>query len=260
MSEQSQHPQDEMTMDQADNTEDRCIRAATDSRILILTLDNPPNNTLPARFFRELHHWFQQAEGQEIRAVVVTGQGRSFSKGADLAELNGASPMLEETAVVQANRVFDLIARFPKPVVAAINGACFGGGLELALACHLRVCSEKALLGLPEVSIGLIPGLGGISRLASVIGRAKALEMILLGDMIAAPMALELNLVSRIFPRKDFMIQVLNFVRIVLSAPPAAVSAVIELFRIIDDPDSERFAQASAEAFCRLARSRVMTS
>lgn len=234
-----------------------CISATQDAELLILTIDNSPNNTLPGRFFGQLYACFQKADAAEVRAVVITGQGRSFSKGADLAELTGSSPMLEEDSVVQANRVFSRISRLKKPVVAAINGACFGGGLELALACHLRVCSEKSMLGLPEVSIGLIPGLGGAWRLAATIGRAKALEMILLGDLISAAKALELNLVSRIFPRKNFMSHVLNFVRTVLAVPPEAVTEVLELFNQMDTADEQQLTQASAAAFCRLARNKV---
>lgn len=234
-----------------------CISTSFDADILILTIDNSPNNTLPGRFFGELYACFQKADAAEVRAVVITGKGRSFSKGADLAELTGSSPMLEEDSVVQANRVFSRICRMKKPVVAAINGACFGGGLELALACHLRVCSEKSMLGLPEVSIGLIPGLGGSWRLAAAIGRAKALEMILLGDLVSAAKAQELNLVSRVFPKKNFMGHVLNFVRTLLAVPQEALLETLKLFQQMDLADEEPLIRASAAAFCRLARSKV---
>ena len=143
-----------------------------------------------------------------------------------------------------------------KPVIAAVNGPCFGAGLELALACHIRLCSEKARLGLPELSIGVIPGLGGVERLIRVIGEAKAIEMILLGDIISAPRALELNLVNRVFPKKDFFPRVLLFVRTLLATSKEAIEEVLRLFALSRPAREEKNILDAAEAFVRLASKR----
>jgi enoyl-CoA hydratase/carnithine racemase len=150
------------------------------------------------------------------------------------------------------NKIFSFISHLKKPAIAAINGPCFGGGLELALSCHIRLCSEKARLGLPELSIGVIPGLGGIQRLIRVVGEAKALEMILLGDMISASRALELNLVSRVFPKKDFFPKVRIFVRTLLSARKEAIEEVLRLADLSRSGNEEENVLKAAESFTRL--------
>jgi enoyl-CoA hydratase/carnithine racemase len=124
--------------------------------------------------------------------------------------------------------------------------------LELALACHIRLCSEKARLGLPELSIGVIPGLGGIQRLIRVVGEAKALEMILLGDMIPATRALELNLVSRVFPKKDFFPRVLIFVRTLITARRQAIEEALRLVALSRADQEEENVLTAAESFTRL--------
>ncbi len=229
------------------------IREALEGRVLVLTIDNPPNNLMPPGFFDQLHRALPKMDDERVRAVVITATGRSFSKGADLSLLRAGSPMLEPATVKQANRVFDHLEQLRKPVVAAINGACFGGGLELAMACHIRVACEKALLGLPEVSAGLVPGLGGVWRLARLVGKAKAREMILLGDMVSAAAAERLNLVSRVFPRKDFMRHTLNFVNTILAAPQEAIDGVYRLFSRVPDGEPGGLAEETAALFCGLA-------
>ena len=124
--------------------------------------------------------------------------------------------------------------------------------LELALACHIRLCSEKARLGLPELSIGVIPGLGGIERLIRVIGETKALEMILLGDMISASRSLELNLVNRVLPKKDFFLKVLVFVRTILAAGTDSTEEILRLFALSRSEHEERNIAEAAEGFVRL--------
>ncbi len=189
----------------------------------------------------------------DIDAIIFTGKGNVFSKGGDVEELRSAHKTLDQKIVAYGNEIYTFISTLSKPAIAAINGSCFGGGLELALACHIRLCSEKARLGLPEVSIGLIPGLGGIHRLSRVVGESKALEMILLGDMISAPRALELNLVNRVFPKKDFFMSVLRFVRTLLTTRKEAIAEVLKLV-VLSRPESEaRTILAAAESFIRLA-------
>ncbi len=188
----------------------------------------------------------------EVDAVIFTGKGNVFSKGADLEEVTSTPPRVDLEKLVNGNETYSLISRLHKPVIAAVNGACFGGGLELALACHLRVCSEKARLGLPEVSVGVIPGLGGIQRLIRVVGEARALEMILLGDMISASRAYELNLVSRIFPKQDFLSHVLRFVKTIVTAREEAIEEVLKLVTLSRPENEDNNILTSAESFMRL--------
>jgi enoyl-CoA hydratase/carnithine racemase len=137
--------------------------------------------------------------------------------------------------------------------VAAVNGACLGGGLELALACHIRVCSEKARLGLPELSVGLVPGLGGIPRLVRVVGEAKALEMMLLGDIVSADDALRMHLVSRVFPRNGFRDRVLAFVRTILATRQEGLRELLALVpEMRGRPEAEAI-RLAGEGFARVA-------
>ncbi len=230
----------------------KCIETAREDGILVMTIANPPHNYLPSAFFRELDLYRELTMSPDVRAIVITGTGNSFSKGADVKDMiTGASPLTLEF-LVSANDLFTFISRLEKPVVAAINGACLGGGLELALACHVRTCSEKALLGLPEVSVGLIPGLGGIERLISVVGTAKALEMILLGDMVSSEEALKLGLVSRVFPKKDFLAHVLRFVKTMVAARSEAIAEVLRLTGLNRRHGEDERIRAAAHGFLKM--------
>ncbi len=228
------------------------LSARMEDRILLLTIDNPPDNRLPARIFSELHDRLESARSETVDAVVFTGKGRSFSKGADLSEFTERKTQLDNDLLMFGNELFETISQLGKPAIAAINGACFGGGLELSLACHIRVCSEKARLGLPELSLGLIPGLGGIERLTQVVGRAKALELILMGDIIPAAKALEIDLVSRVFPKKGFMEHVLRFVQAMLYTRKEAIKELLDLFAMSLPENEQQNVQAAAKSFLRL--------
>jgi enoyl-CoA hydratase/carnithine racemase len=228
------------------------LEIKSEGGILILGINNPPNNYLPTNFFKELHECTDLFLSPEVAAIIFTGKGNVFSKGVDLQGLRAQPSELDQNIVRFGNEIFTFISHSKKPVIAAINGPCFGGGLELALACHIRLCSEKARLGLPELSIGVIPGLGGIYRLIQVVGEAKAVEMILLGDMISASRALELNLVSRIFPKKEFFSKVLIFVRTLLTARKEAIEKVLMLAAMSRTANEEENILEAAESFTRL--------
>jgi enoyl-CoA hydratase/carnithine racemase len=209
----------------------KLIDIVVENHILTLSINNPPHNYLPGRFFTELDEGYRQMTGDDIHAVIITGTPKVFSKGADIREFMENQGVITEELIVYGNEVFNRIERLDKPVIAAISGACLGGGFELALCCNFRLCSERSLLGLPEVSIGVIPGLGGIQRLSRLTGQAKALELILLGDIFPAQKALSLNIVSRVFPKDNFMGHVNIFVKTLLSAKMDAIQSVISLIR-----------------------------
>lgn len=220
--------------------------------ILTVTVADPPHNHLSTRVLKDLALCVPLMESDAVRAVVVKGKGRNFSKGADPEELGRMEPH-EHAGVLQfCNDVLWKLSRLRKPVVAAIDGACFGGGLELALACHLRVASDRAILGLPELNLGLIPGLGGIQRLTRVIGETKALEMVLLGDLIPAAKAAELHLVNRVFPRKDFEERSRLWVKTILSVPQQSIQEALTLFTSARSPREKTLVDDAAQAFLRL--------
>lgn len=228
------------------------LEITAEGGILILTITNPPNNYLPAEFFKDLHNCRELILSPEVVAIIFTGKGKVFSKGVDIQGITAQPNSIDHSMVKFANQSFTFLSRLRKPVIAAINGPCFGGGLELALACHIRLCSEKTRLGLPELSVGLIPGLGGIQRLIRVVGEAKALEMILLGDMISASRALELNLVSRIFPKKNFYSKVLIFVRTIITGRKEALGEVLRLAVLSRAVKEEDNILKAAESFTQL--------
>jgi enoyl-CoA hydratase len=170
------------------------------------------------------------SQSTEVRGVLITGAGeKAFVAGADISEFQNYS--LEEGKQLARNgqeQVFDAIENCPKPVVAAINGFALGGGLELAMACHIRVASENAKLGLPEVTLGLIPGYGGTQRLAQLVGKGRAIEMITTADMITAEKAYRIGLVNEVVAQADLIAkaeEILN--KIKLRAPLAVASAIM---------------------------------
>jgi len=165
-----------------------------------LTINRPEKlNALNRATLLELQGLLKELKSRtDIKGVVLTGAGeKAFVAGADIAEFRGLSESeARELAAWGQREVMDVLYHFPKPVIAAINGFALGGGLELAMACHVRIATENAKMGLPEVSLGIIPGYGGTQRLPQLVGRGKALEMILSGDMITAADALKWGLVN----------------------------------------------------------------
>ncbi len=162
-------------------------------------------------------------------ALIVTGAGeKSFISGADINELAVLDPRGAEDISRFGQRVLDTLERCPKPVIAAVNGYAFGGGCELALACHMRLASENAVLGLPEVSLGIIPGYGGTQRLPRLVGQGRALEIILSGRRIKADEAERIGLVNRVVPREQLLAEAEKLAQAILKNGPLAVAAVLE--------------------------------
>uniref|UniRef100_A0A832I095 Enoyl-CoA hydratase n=1 Tax=Eiseniibacteriota bacterium TaxID=2212470 RepID=A0A832I095_UNCEI len=165
-------------------------------------------------------------------ALVVTGAGeKSFVSGADINELAALDARAAEEASRFGQRVFDRLASAPKPVIAAINGYAFGGGCELALACHLRIASENAVLGLPEVGLGIIPGYGGTQRLPRLVGEGRALELVLTGGRVKAEEAYRIGLVNRVVPLAGLLAEAEQLALAIVRNGPLAVSAALEAVR-----------------------------
>jgi enoyl-CoA hydratase len=199
--------------------------------ILFLTIDRPKVlNALNAQTVEEIHHVFVAARDDEtVKAVIVTGGGeKAFVAGADINELARNTPITGKETSERGQFILSFIERFPKPVIAAVNGFALGGGCELALACHIRIASEKAQLGLPEVTLGIIPGYGGTQRMARLLGKAKALELICTGDRIPAAEAERIGLVNKVVPPDQLLSAAEEMARKIMSRGPLAVRAAIE--------------------------------
>jgi enoyl-CoA hydratase len=199
--------------------------------ILYVTVNREQKlNALNKEVLNELADVIAFAEkAAEVRGVLITGAGeKAFVAGADISEFqNYTLAEGKELAKNGHDQVFDAISNCSKPVIAAINGFALGGGLELAMACHIRIASENAKLGLPEVTLGLIPGYGGTQRLAQLVGKGRAIEMIATADMITSEKALAIGLVNHVVPQAELIIkaeEILN--KIKLRAPLAISSAI----------------------------------
>jgi enoyl-CoA hydratase len=165
----------------------------------------------------------------EQGALIVTGAGtKSFISGADINELAVLDPRGAEDISRMGQRVLEVLERAPKPVIAAVNGYAFGGGCELALACHMRLASENAVLGLPEVSLGIIPGYGGTQRLPRLVGQGRALELMLSGGRVKADEAYRIGLVNRVVPQVELLAEAEKLAQAILKNGPLAVAAVLE--------------------------------
>ena len=199
--------------------------------LLIITIDRPKVlNALNAQTVEEIRQAFAAARDDEnVKAVIVTGGGeKAFVAGADINELAQKTPITGKETSERGQAVLSFIERFPKPVIAAINGFALGGGCELALACHIRIASEKAQIGLPEVTLGIIPGYGGTQRMARLLGKGKALELICTGDRIGAADAERIGLVNKVVPADQLMSAAEEMARKMMSRGPLAIRAAIE--------------------------------
>lgn len=221
------------------------ILLVRNGRVLQIVINRPKKlNALNKQTLSELNSVLVDAiNNPEVGGMIITGAGeKAFVAGADISEFADYSPLEGESLARegQAN-VFDLIANSPKPVIAAINGFALGGGLELALACHIRYASEHAKLGLPEVTLGLIPGYGGTQRLAHVVGKGIALEIILSANMIDALEASRICLVNKVFPPKQLMEEAEKMLNTILSRSPKAIAAAIKAVNASDGATFDGF-------------------
>ena len=219
-----------------------------------ITLHNPPANVLNLSVLKEFELVLNEVEEDEyVRVVIVTGTGRFFCAGADMNELAHLTTVHSGSEfAVRGQSLFSRIERSDKPVLAAINGTCVGGGLELALACHIRVAAAGALLGLPEIKLGLIPGFGGTQRLPRVVGASNAAEMILTGESLSAEEALRIGLVSRVVPPHELVAQAEAIAALITARGKTAVEAALHAIRGgLDIPLSEGLAR-EVELFGRL--------
>ena len=214
------------------------ILSSVTDRIATLTINRPDKmnalNALAKAELKEIITAFKSDPGIDV--VVVTGSGdRAFVAGTDINELTALGGESGKAFAAGGQAVFDLIENLGKPVIAAVNGYALGGGCELALACHIRIASDKAKFGQPEVGLGIVPGYGGTQRLARLIGRGRAMEMILTGVQVDASEALRLGLVNRVFPHAELMARTMNIARVIASNGQVAVRMGLKAVNITQE-------------------------
>lgn len=197
----------------------------------LVAINRPPANALASGLLSEISDMLDQVEGDRaIRSILIFGEGRFFSAGADIKEFTTIESGEDFAKLAKKGQdIFDRMEKFPKPIIAAIHGAALGGGLELAMACHIRLVSENAKLGLPELQLGLIPGFAGTQRLPRYVGMAKAAEMLLTSDPISGKEAVQWGLANQAFAEEDLLDKAKEMAFKIARKSPVSVKAAIEL-------------------------------
>jgi enoyl-CoA hydratase len=206
------------------------VTLVADDGIATLTVNRPDKlNALNAATIAELGAAIDEVRTRDdIRGLIVTGAGRAFIAGADISELAAETSVSARELALKGQRVFGRFETSPKPVIAAVNGFALGGGCELALACHIRIAAEQAKFGQPEVKLGICPGYGGTQRLARLIGKGRALQLLMTGETIDAAEAYRLGLVNRVVTADALIQAATEMLRQILANGPLAVAACIE--------------------------------
>jgi enoyl-CoA hydratase len=201
--------------------------------VLVITINRPDKlNALNKQTIEEIHEALVDAENDKnIRSLIITGSGqKAFVAGADIAEFaNFSIEEGKQLSSIGHFKLFNFIENYSKPVIAAVNGFALGGGLELAMACHMRVASTNAKMGLPEVSLGVIPGYGGTQRLAQLVGKGKAFEMIVTADMINADDAYKWGLVNYVTSQEELLNKCYEITSKIITKSPVAVKTAIKV-------------------------------
>ncbi len=207
------------------------ILTKLDNGILTITINLPGKlNALNKQTFYELKEVFSNVyENALIKGVIITGAGnKAFVAGADITELANFNKQEGRELSAFGHGVLNSIENCPKPVIAAVNGFALGGGCELSMACHLRIASENAKFGQPEVKLGVIPGYGGTQRLIQLIGKSKAVELLMTGDFINAEEARQLGLVNHVVPQDQLLSKCLEILKKITAQSPTAIAGVVK--------------------------------
>lgn len=223
-----------------------------EGRVAILTIHRPDKlNALNEEVRVELLAALAAIETDDtVGVVVITGSGeKSFIAGADIGEFAGRSPF-DQRFAMRSPRIFDIMASFPKPVIAMINGFCLGGGCELSMSCDLRIASEKARFGQPEINLGLIPGGGGTQRMPRLVGMGQAMRLILSGDMIPAAEAKEIGLVDLVFPPEELRAKTLELAQKIANKSPLTLKVAKEAMRASEKLAIEDGITYERDLFC----------
>jgi enoyl-CoA hydratase len=228
------------------------ILVEREGRVAILTVNRPDKlNALNEQVRTDMLAALAQIETDDsVGVVVITGAGeKSFIAGADIGEFAGRTPF-DQRHAMRSPRIFDIMASFPKPVIAMINGFCLGGGCELALSCDFRIASEKARFGQPEIKLGLIPGGGGTQRLSRLVGTGHALRLVLSGDMIDAAEARSIGLVEIVVPAEELRAKTLEIANRIAGMSPLTLKVAKEAVRSSEKMSVEEGINYERDLFC----------
>jgi enoyl-CoA hydratase/carnithine racemase len=208
---------------------EQLVMTQVEDGVATVTINNPPANTLTMGVMTALEAAIDGLIADAaVKTVVITGAGNMFVAGADIREIAGLDSAKGRAVTLKGQAIFAKIEQSPKPVIAAINGLfCLGGGLELAMACHMRVASERVRMGLPEIDLGIMPGFGGTQRLPRIVGPSKAAELILTGDKITGVEAKAIGLVNKVVPEGEVLKQAQGLAKKIASKGQAAVRAAM---------------------------------
>ncbi|MCA1063628.1 enoyl-CoA hydratase [Rossellomorea sp. AcN35-11] len=208
-----------------------------EGKVATVLIQRPPANALASGLINEIDSLLDELEeNADVRVILLKGEGRFFSAGADIKEFTTIESGEEFSKLARRGQdVFERMENFSKPIIAAIHGAALGGGLELAMGCHIRLVSENAKLGLPELQLGLVPGFAGSQRLPKLVGRAKAAEMLLTSDPISGSEAVEWGLANKAYPEDQLFDKAKEMADKIAKKSPGAMKAAIELLSYSKD-------------------------
>lgn len=230
------------------------LQVNVEDRVAAITINKAPANALSSAVLKELSIVLDELENQEeVRVVLLHGEGRFFSAGADIKEFTTVETGEEFTQLAKFGQdLFEKMETFPKPIIAAIHGAALGGGLELAMGCHIRLVTKTAKLGLPELQLGLIPGFAGTQRLPRLVGSAKAFEMLFTSDPLTGEEAVKWGLANHAYEEEALMGEAFKMAKKIAQKGPISVASVIELARYSKTQEFYNGVQREAELFGRV--------
>ena len=227
------------------------ILVENSDRIATLTINRPDKRNALNQLTRdEILQALDELQGADVRVLVITGAGdRAFIAGADIGEFEGRTALMQRD-VMKQRRIFDAVEEFPKPVVAMINGFCLGGGMELALACDIRIAADSAKLGQPEINLGIIPGGGGTQRLTRLVGEGKAMELILTGELIDAVEAKTIGLVNDVMPAAQLRDRTMALAAKIADKSPVALRMAKEAVKTASRMNLREGLERETDLFC----------
>ncbi|MDI7275819.1 MAG: enoyl-CoA hydratase-related protein [Anaerolineae bacterium] len=237
------------------------VKVSIEDRTAILTIDHPPANAFNTQTVLDLAAAFEAvSKNPEVKTIIITGAGQFFVAGADINEIAAIKgPEEAKTVVVKGHELFSAIEASPKPVIAAINGRfCLGGGNELAMACHIRLAEDGVRFGQPEINLGIIPGWGGTQRFPRYVGKGKALELLLTGDMINAQEAKRIGLVNNVVPVGEVVKAAKDLAKKINSKGALAVAAILRAVNQGMETTLEKGLELEADEFSQLCATEDM--
>ncbi len=238
------------------------IKVKIEEKVALVTMNRPPVNALSMKAVQEISEVFTDLAGNpEVKVIVFTGEGKNmtFIAGADLKEMAQIhSADQAQSLAKKGQTIFNQIEQMKKPVIAAINSVCVGGGNELAMACHMRISSDRARFGQPEINLGIIPGFGGTQRLTHLVGPSKSRELILTGDMITAQEALRIGLVDRVVPDGELLRQAMGLAKKIAAKGAVALAYSLDAIAAAMDGSLEEGLEKEARLFGKIAETEDM--